>query len=116
MHSSIKDQFVELGGVGTLTTLLHSSNERVVQEAATALSYIVSDTEENRQAVVAEHGLEDIAHAAKTGTESVKRYMAGVFLDLAFSADIRAQMAAMNTPSKFQWKLTLITVALGKPK
>ena len=72
----------------------------MVQEAATALSYIVSDTEENRQAVVADRGLDDIAHAAKTGTESVKRYMAGVFLDLAFSADVRAQMASMNTPSK----------------
>ncbi|XP_072026048.1 uncharacterized protein [Amphiura filiformis] len=96
---AIQDQFVELGGVGTLTTLLHSNNERVVQEAATALSYIVSDTEENRQAVVADRGLEDIAHAARNGTESVKRYMAGVFLDLAFSADVRAQMAAMNTPT-----------------
>ena len=80
--------------------MLHSSNERVMQEAATALSYIVSDTEENRQAVVADRGLEDIAHAARTGTDTVKRYMAGVFLDLAFSADIRGQMASMNTPSK----------------
>lgn len=96
---AIQDQFVELGGAATLTTLLHSSNERVMQEAATALSYIVSDTEENRQAVVADRGLEDIAHAARTGTDTVKRYMAGVFLDLAFSADIRGQMASMNTPT-----------------
>ncbi|XP_071478715.1 uncharacterized protein [Diadema antillarum] len=96
---AIQDQFVENGGVATLTTLLHSRNPRLVQEAITALSYIVSDSEENKHAVIADRGLEDLAHAAKTGSDVTRRYVAGIYLDLAFSADIRTQMASMLTPS-----------------
>ena len=52
-----QDQFVELGGVRTMCALLHSKENRVVNEAVTALSYIVSDSEENREVVIAENGL-----------------------------------------------------------
>ena len=51
-----QDQFVELGGVRTMCALLHSKENRVVNEAVTALSYIVSDSEENREVVIAENG------------------------------------------------------------
>ena len=91
---------MESGGITTLTTLLHSRNTRLVQEAVTALSYIVSDSEDNKHAVIADRGLEDLAFAAKNGSDVTRRYVAGIFLDLAFSTEIRAQMASMLTPSK----------------
>ncbi|XP_070562022.1 uncharacterized protein [Ptychodera flava] len=96
---AIQDQFVDMGGITTLTTLLHSSDARVVQEAATALSYIVSDSEDNKAHVVSDRGMDDLAHAAKNATITTQRIIAGVFLELAFNADIRAQMAHMNTPT-----------------
>ncbi|XP_077998357.1 uncharacterized protein LOC144451400 [Glandiceps talaboti] len=96
---AIQDQFVEMGGLSTLTTLLHSNDPRIVQEASTALSYIVSDSEENKAQVVSDRGMEDLAHAAKMGTITTQRIVAGIFLELAFNADIRAQMAHMNTPA-----------------
>nr|XP_006812035.1 PREDICTED: protein ARABIDILLO 2-like [Saccoglossus kowalevskii] len=96
---AIQDQFVEMGGVSTLTTLLHSNDQRIVQEAATALSYIVSDSEDNKPHIVSDRGMDDIAHAAKNGSVATQRIIAGVFLELAFNADIRAQMSHMNTPA-----------------
>ena len=45
-----------MGGVRTLTALLHSMDPRLVYEAATALSYIVSDSEDNKTAFTADHG------------------------------------------------------------
>ncbi len=48
---------MNMGGVKTLTALLHSPEPQLVYEAATALSYIVSDSEENKAAIVADHGL-----------------------------------------------------------
>ena len=45
-----------MGGVRTLTALLHSEDPRLVYEAAVALSYIVSDSEENLTAVVVDRG------------------------------------------------------------
>ena len=47
---------MEMGGVRTMCALLHSKENRVVNEAVTALSYIVSDSEENRHVVVGENG------------------------------------------------------------
>ena len=92
---------MELGGITTLTTLLHSRYPRLVQEAVTAISYIVVDSEDNKQAVVADRGLDDLAHAAKEGNEVTKRNIAGIYLDLAFSPSVRAQMASRNSPSKY---------------
>ena len=52
-----------MGGVKTLTALLRSENSRVMQEAASALYTIVSESDEhnehksaNQSAVVADHG------------------------------------------------------------
>ena len=45
-----------MGGVRTLTALLRSKNYRIVYQVATALSYIVSDSDENKSVVVADHG------------------------------------------------------------
>lgn len=56
MCLTCQDQFVELGGVRTMCALLHSKESRVVNEAVTALSYIVSDSEANRQVVIGENG------------------------------------------------------------
>ena len=53
---SLQDQFKELGGIRTLCALLRSKNPRVVNEAVTALSYIVADSEANRVAVLSENG------------------------------------------------------------
>ena len=39
-----------------LTALLHSKNEKCVQEAMTALSYIVQDSEHNKYSVIADQG------------------------------------------------------------
>ena len=52
----LQDNFVEMGGVQTLTALLHSVNNRLVYLAAAALAYIVSDTEENKERVINDHG------------------------------------------------------------
>ncbi|KAJ8029072.1 hypothetical protein HOLleu_28382 [Holothuria leucospilota] len=96
---AIQDQYVELGGVTTLSAILHSQNKSLVQEAATALSYIVADSDENKHVVAADRGLEDLAYAAKNGSEVTQRCIAGIFLDLAFSPDVRTQMASMNSPT-----------------
>ena len=48
---------MEIDGVSTLTSLLHSENARIMQEAALAVYTIVSESEENKEAVVAHHGL-----------------------------------------------------------
>ncbi|XP_078615359.1 uncharacterized protein LOC144884174 [Branchiostoma floridae x Branchiostoma japonicum] len=97
---AIQDKFVEMGGIRTLTAVLHAKDQRVVKEAATALSYIVSDSEENKPAIVADHGLEDLCHAARHGGKDVQSIVSGVFLELAFNPDIRAQMASLNSPSQ----------------
>ena len=47
---------MHMGGVKTLTALLHSPDPRLVYEASTALSYIVSDSEDNKGSVIADHG------------------------------------------------------------
>lgn len=62
MSLTCQDQFVELGGVRTMCALLHSKESRVVNEAVTALSYIVSDSEANRQVVIGENGWEQILY------------------------------------------------------
>ncbi|KAK7486049.1 hypothetical protein BaRGS_00022658 [Batillaria attramentaria] len=97
---TVQDTFVESGGIGTLTAMLHSPSPRAMQEAASALYNIVAESEENKAAVVAEHGLEDLSHAAREGTIACQRTVAGVLLELAFNADVRAQMASSNVPAR----------------
>ncbi|ELT98694.1 hypothetical protein CAPTEDRAFT_227098 [Capitella teleta] len=97
---AIQDNFIEIGGVRSLTALLHSPSARVVYQCATAISYIVSDAEENRSSIVADHGLEDLAHAAKMPNSVCQRLVAGIFLELAFTPEIRNQMASLNTPAR----------------
>lgn len=53
---AIQDTFVESGGVKTLTALLHSKDHKLVYQAATALSYITADSEENKYSVATDHG------------------------------------------------------------
>ncbi|XP_033764370.1 uncharacterized protein LOC117345407 [Pecten maximus] len=97
---SIQDNFVDMNGVQTLTSLLHSENSRIMQEAAVSLYTIVSESEENKSAVVADHGLDDLAHAAYQGTIYCQRTVASIYLELAFNSEIRAQMAARNIPAQ----------------
>ncbi|KAK3758193.1 hypothetical protein RRG08_011630 [Elysia crispata] len=98
---SIQDTFVESGGVRTLSAVLHSPVPRVMQEAAYALYTIVADSEENKHAVVEDHGLDDLVHAAHEGTILCQRTVASIFLELIFNAEIRAQIASRNTPKCF---------------
>lgn len=53
---AIQDNLVEVGGVKTLTALLHSKSPKVVYQACTALSYIASDSEENKYSVASPQG------------------------------------------------------------
>lgn len=104
---SIQDNFVEMGGVKTLTALLRSENSRVMQEAASALYTIVSESDEhnehknaNQNAVVSDHGVDDLAYASHQGTIFCQRTVASIFLELAFNRDIRAQLASRNIPAQ----------------
>ncbi|CAG2211660.1 unnamed protein product [Mytilus edulis] len=104
---SIQDNFVEMGGVKTLTALLRSENSKVMQEAASALYTIVSESDEhnehkgsNQSAVVADHGIDDLAYASNQGTIYCQRTVASIFLELAFNRDIRAQLASRNIPAQ----------------
>ncbi|XP_060066701.1 uncharacterized protein LOC132546982 [Ylistrum balloti] len=97
---SIQDNFVDMNGVQTLTSLLHSENSRIMQEATVNLYTIVSESEENKSSVVADHGLDDLAHAAYQGTIYCQRTVASIYLELAFNAEIRAQMASRNMPAQ----------------
>lgn len=51
----LQDNFVEVGGVRNLTSLLHSQSPRVMQESARAL-YTICQSDENRHAVAEDHG------------------------------------------------------------
>ncbi|XP_062575791.1 uncharacterized protein LOC134237671, partial [Saccostrea cucullata] len=57
---SIQDNFVEIGGVKALTALLHSENSRIMQEAASAIYGIVSESDEHKSAVVMDHGSNEL--------------------------------------------------------
>ena len=46
---------MEMGGVRNLAALLHSADARVMQEASRAL-YTICQSDENRHAVVEDHG------------------------------------------------------------
>ena len=63
-----QDTFVESGGVATLSALLFSPSPRVMQEAAVALYSIISDSDQNKHAIIRDQGLDDLAHAARDGT------------------------------------------------
>lgn len=95
----IQDKFVELGGVRTMCALLHSKENRVVNEAVTALSYIVSDSEENRQVVIGENGLEDLCYVAERVQIPASRIVAAIFLELAFTAEIRVMLSRQTAPA-----------------
>lgn len=104
---TIQDNFVDMGGVKTLTALLRSENSRVMQEAASALYTIVSESDEhnehksaNQSAVVADHGIDDLSYASQQGTIFCQRTVASIFLELAFNRDIRAQLACRNIPAQ----------------
>ncbi|XP_022286351.2 uncharacterized protein LOC111099210 [Crassostrea virginica] len=97
---SIQDNFVEMGGVKALTALLHSENSRIMQEAASAIYGIVSESDEHKNSVVMDHGLDDLAHAAYQGTITCQRTIASIFLDLAFNRDIRVQITSRNIPAQ----------------
>lgn len=97
---AIQDTFVEMGGVRTLTALLRSKNHRIVYQVTSALSYIVSDSDDNKSFIVTGHGLEDLCYAANTDNLACQRLIAGVFLELVFDTDIRNQMASLNTPAE----------------
>ncbi|XP_065679699.1 uncharacterized protein LOC101238093 isoform X1 [Hydra vulgaris] len=91
--SSIQDKFIELGGARTLCALLHSASKQLMNEAVMAISYIVSDSETNRHAIVADDGLYDISSAAKRASPLAARIIAGIYLELSFSPSIRTSLA-----------------------
>lgn len=96
---SIQDTYVEMGGVRSLMTLLHSNDARVMQEASRAL-YLICQSDENRHAVVEDHGLTELAHAARFGSIETQRMVASIFLELVFNTEIRAQLTTRNIPAQ----------------
>ncbi|XP_046556783.1 uncharacterized protein LOC124266011 [Haliotis rubra] len=97
---SIQDTFVNMGNVSKLTALLHSQSPRVMQAAAATISTIVNQSEENKSVIIADHGLEDLAHAACNGTIACQQSVASIFNELAINSDIRAQLTARNIPAQ----------------
>ncbi|XP_065842725.1 uncharacterized protein [Oscarella lobularis] len=97
---SIQNQFIADGGHKTLTALLHVPNVEVVHEAAVALSYIAADAEENRAALTADHGLDDLCHAVKLEDSDLMTVIAGIFLDLAMSPASRQDMTENDNLAK----------------
>ncbi|XP_071109171.1 uncharacterized protein [Haliotis cracherodii] len=97
---SIQDTFVNMGNVSKLTALLHSQCPRVMQAAASTIFTIVNESEENKSVIIADHGLEDLAHAARNGTIACQQSVASIFNELAINSDIRAQLTAGNIPAQ----------------
>ncbi|XP_065061234.1 uncharacterized protein LOC135688341 [Rhopilema esculentum] len=93
---SIQDQFIDMGGARTLCALLHSRSERLVFEAAMTISFIVSDSENNRKAIADEEGLEDLSHAAYKGSMETGRLIATILLELSFDSTIRERLATQE--------------------
>ncbi|WAR13742.1 VAC8-like protein [Mya arenaria] len=96
---SIQDNYVEVGGVRNLTALLHSPGPRVMQEASRAL-YTICQSDENRHAMVEDHGLSDLAHAARNGSMETQRLVSSIFLELVFNSEIRVQLTTRNIPAQ----------------
>lgn len=92
--SNIQNQFIDLGGARTLCALLHSNSERLMNEAVMAISYIVADSESNKHAIVAEDGLYDLSSAAKKASTQSGQIIAGIYLELSFSPEIRPTLAS----------------------
>jgi len=92
----IQDQFIEMGGARTLCALLHSRNDRLMFEAAMTISYIVSDSENNRRAVADDEGLADLSHAANRGSMETGRLIATILLELSFDSSIREDLASQE--------------------
>ncbi|XP_067659321.1 uncharacterized protein [Haliotis asinina] len=97
---SIQDTFVTMGSVSKLTALLHSQSPRVMQAAAATIFTIVNQSEENKSVIIADHGLEDLAHAARNGTITCQQSVASIFNELAINSEIRAQLTARNIPAQ----------------
>ncbi|ESO99473.1 hypothetical protein LOTGIDRAFT_231090 [Lottia gigantea] len=94
---SIQEIFLRSGGCRSLLTALNSPNQRVMYEAANALYTIVSESEDNKQALIQGHGIEDLAHAGREGKVTCQRVIAGILLELTFNSEIRAQLSSTNT-------------------
>jgi len=55
-----------------------------------AISYIVADSERNKHSIIADDGLQDLAFAAKKGGGQAAQIIAGIYLELSFSQEIRS--------------------------
>ncbi|KAK2161746.1 hypothetical protein LSH36_110g02022 [Paralvinella palmiformis] len=101
----IQENFIEMGGLRNLMALLHSSDDRLVYHIAMVISYVVTDSEDNKHDVITDHGLSDLSRAAHTDNLNNQRLIAGIFLELAFNTEVRGQMASLNTPAQALIKL-----------
>ena len=45
-----------MGGLRNLMALLHSSDDRLVYHIAMVISYVVTDSEDNKHDVITDHG------------------------------------------------------------
>ena len=93
---------MEMGGARSLSALLHSKHEKLVYQAALALSHVSAESDDNKLALATDNSLADLCHAARSGYAPTQRLIASIFLDLMFCSEIRAQLAAMNSPGEFQ--------------
>ena len=87
-----------MGGARSLSALLHSKHEKLVYQAALALSHVSAESDDNKLDLATDNSLADLCHAARIGYAPTQRLIASIFLDLLFSADIRSQISAMNSP------------------
>ena len=64
--------------------------------------YRLDDLAHLRYFIPTVYRLDDLAHAAYQGTITCQRTIASIFLDLAFSRDIRVQITSRNIPGKIK--------------
>nr|XP_039254677.1 uncharacterized protein LOC120331634 isoform X1 [Styela clava] len=94
---AIQDQFVLIGGMRVLTALLNANNLRTVKAAIMAISYVVTDSDENKPAAIADHGLEDLLYACKYTDSTGLRSLSLIYLELADYDDTRVVLTSRNS-------------------
>ena len=64
-----------------------------MNEAIMAISYIVADSERNKSAIVDEDGFLDLHTATKKSSPQAAQILAGIYLELSFTPEIRTLLA-----------------------
>ncbi|KAL5251969.1 hypothetical protein ACHWQZ_G014942 [Mnemiopsis leidyi] len=89
---SIQNEFVEIGGVNTLMFALHSTDTHIVKESLLAICQLCQDNEDVMVHVLGENGMDDLCHVINTCKMECVRLVAGIFLDVSFSDNLRGEL------------------------